>query len=401
MKLIFFLVAFCLVGIRVYFSWLGKDKQRRGETEYNMNIVSDNIHEEINYSGKFGLTDDETGFKTISPGGYMKFRMNDVKVKAESSLQGKIEYRIYDGKDQLSAEDESGKKLIAKAIREMIGWGFDANARMERVYRKGGIPALLSEADSMRSDDVKAMYLDRLISIDSLSSGDLLEVAKKIGSLGSDMGKASLLNKFSAARLKDPQIDSVYFKVVSGMGSDMDKVNTLRHMMDQDSLEEGNVYQILALAGHMGSDMDKSNLFGQLMDKGLIQGARFDSLLNLISDMGSDMDKVNLYSRLIEHQNITEPQWTALLNEASRLGSDMDKINMYKKLMEEKAITESQWEGLLDKTAQLGSDMDKANLLTEIARKMPKDENLKIAYMKSAKSIGNDSDYGRVIRAME
>jgi hypothetical protein len=69
--------------------------------------------------------------------------------------------------------------------------------------------------------------------------------------------------------------------------------------------------------------------------------------------------------------------------------------------MEEKTITESQWISLLNKTSQLGSDMDKSNLMIEIAQKMPKTENLKLAYLKVAKSIGNDSDYGKAMRAVE
>ena len=69
--------------------------------------------------------------------------------------------------------------------------------------------------------------------------------------------------------------------------------------------------------------------------------------------------------------------------------------------MEEKTITESQWISLLNKTAQLGSDMDKSNLMIEIAQKMPKTENLKLAYLKVTKTIGNDSDYGKAMRAVE
>src|SRR4030095_5001592 len=148
MKLIFFLIAFSLVSIRVYFSWSGKDKERRGETESNLVIRSDNFYEEIKYSGKLRLTEDEAGFESISPGGYFRFRKNELGVKAESNLKGVIEYRIYDGTNFIPM-DERGKKLLAEAIHEMIAWGFDADNRMERVYRTGGAEALIREVDSM------------------------------------------------------------------------------------------------------------------------------------------------------------------------------------------------------------------------------------------------------------
>ena len=101
MKLIFFLIAFLLISIRFYFSSAGKDRERRGLSESNIVIKADNFYEEINYEGKFQLSDDESGFKSISPGGYFKFRLNDVKIKAQSDARGEIVYTIYDGQNNL------------------------------------------------------------------------------------------------------------------------------------------------------------------------------------------------------------------------------------------------------------------------------------------------------------
>ncbi|HZK64583.1 MAG TPA: hypothetical protein VFC34_10575, partial [Puia sp.] len=364
---IFPLVAFCLLSIRVYFSWLGKDKERRGESTADMVISSDNFYEEIKYSGKFQLTEDETGFKSISPGGYMKFRKNDERVKAESNLRGEIEYTIYDGKNQLTPNDDSGRKLMVEAVKEMVAWGFDAEARIERIYRQGGSQALLNQVDSMRTDQVRMLYMDRLMAVDSLSSEDLLGIVKKIGSLGSDLDKGRLLNKFSPAQLKDSETNQAYFNAIAGMGSDLDKVNALRHVLDQDSSQERNADKILDITGHLGSDLDKANLFREFISKGFITGARFDSLLDRIAQMGSDLDKISLYKNLIEVKSLTDSQWISLMN----------------------------------KTGQLGSDMDKADLLQDIAQKMPRTENLKAAYLSVAKTITSDPDYGKAVRAVE
>ena len=194
MKLIFFLIAFCLITIRFYFHWTGKDRERRGLSESNMVIKSDNFYEEINYLGKFQLSDDESSFKSISPGGYFKFRLNDVKVKAESDMRGEIQYKIYDGKNDLSL-NEKGKLIVSKAIHEMIYWGYDAEGRMERVYQKGGSQALLREIDSMKGDQIRILYLKRLFSIDSLSSETRELIVRKVKSLNSDVDKTQFLNQ--------------------------------------------------------------------------------------------------------------------------------------------------------------------------------------------------------------
>ena len=366
MKLIFFLIAFLLISIRYYFSWTGKDRERRGLSESNIVIKSDKSYEEINYLGKFQLSDDESGFKSISPGGYFKFRLNDVKVKAQSDMRGEIEYDIFDGKNDLPLND-GGKILLTKAIKEMIYWGYDAEARMERVYQKGGSQALLREIDSVKGDPVKILYLKRLFLIDSLPSETQELIVKKVKSLGSDMDKTQFLNQIIPSRFNNPSVSVACFDIIKGMGSDMDKMNALNHIIDQDSLSAGSIATILNLGNGMGSDMDKSNLYGKLIDKGLIKDSLFDSLSLHISKMGSDMDKVNLFHKMLGIAPITENQWIILISQSESLGSDMDK----------------------------------ANMLTVFAKKMPKTDLVKVAYEKAAKTIGNDNDYGRVMRALE
>ena len=323
MKLIFFLIAFCLVSIRVYFNWSGRDKEKRGFAESDMVIKSDNFYEEINYSGKFQLSDDETSFKSISPGGYFKFRKNDIKVKAESNLRGEIDYTIYDGNNNLPM-DEQGKLVVAQAIKEMIIWGYDANDRMERVYHKGGARALLNEVDSMKTDQMKVLYLNRLFAIDSLLPNYLPFIIKKIASMSSDQDKVDFLTKIPGAQLKNQQTDSAYFEIIKGIGS----------------------------------DMDRANLFQKMIDKGLIAGPYYDSLLVLISGMGSDIDKTNLYKKLIGQKDLKEAQWIKLQDKISLLGSDFDKTNLLVELAPKMPLTDAVKLNYQKAAKTLGNDND-------------------------------------------
>ncbi len=222
MKLIFFLIAFCLLSIRFYFSWSGKDRERRGMSESNMVIKSDNLYEEIKYSGKFGLSDDESSFTSISPGGYFKFRMNDIRVKAETNLRGEIDYTINDGNQDLPMNGVA-KKYLAMAIKEMIAWGYDAEGRLERIYQKGGSAALFREIDSIKPDNIKVLYLHRLLKSDSGLTADMPLIMKKISKLGNDQDKISILEKFSAAQLQDSATVTACFEVIAGLNQTMKK----------------------------------------------------------------------------------------------------------------------------------------------------------------------------------
>lgn len=366
MKLIFFLTAFFLVSIRVYFSWSGMERAKRGESEYNMVIKSNGNYEEMNYAGKIKLTEDESGFKSISSGGYFKFRNNDIKVSAVSNLKGEIEYTIYDGKSYLPLNDE-GKKILAQAVREMILWGFDADIRMERIYHQGGVAAVLKEVDSLKPDQVKISYLNYLFTIDSLSPEFLPSIIKKAGALGSDGDKVKFLSKVSSEQLRNKQTDSAYFAIIEGLGSDIDKLNALQYFLENDSLNDSNTQRVMSVGESIGSDFDRATLFNKMIDRRLINGNLCDSLIEYIT----------------------------------RIGSEPDQMNLYRKLFLYKSLSEMQWIKLQDKISEMGSDINKSNLLTELAENMPKTEALRVNYQKAAKTIGNDGDYGRAMRAIQ
>jgi len=365
MKLLFFLIAFCLLSLRVYFAWSGKDKANRGESTCNITIKSDHFIEEMKYLGRFELSDDERHFTSISPGGYLKYRKNDTSVLVESNLQGVLEYRILEGSEKIPM-DARGQARVAEAIREIINWGFDAGPRMERIYKKGGVTALSHEVDSMKSDPVKILYLSRLLASDSLSTVEQVLLISKISSLGSDGDKFIFLNKINAKQFQQPQIAKAWFTVVSKMGSEMDRMRCLHYAMDLEPVTDSNANTLLLLTSKLESDGDKAELYRKMIRKGLDTGARFPVQLEFISQMGSPMDKAHFYQELINQKYLSDDQWMMII----------------------------------DKTADLGTDIDKANLLIQIAQKMPKTEALKNSYLKAAKSIGNDSDYGRVLRGL-
>lgn len=366
MKLVFFLIAFCLICIRYYFSWAGKNPERAGLSVSNMVIKTDKSYEELEYSGKFKLSDDESAFKSMSAGGYFKFRFNDVRVKAESNLRGEIDYTIYDGKNYLSA-DGQGKIFVAQAIREMVDWGFDAEARMERVYQTGGMNALMEQVDSIRPDNIKVMYLNRLIRLDSGSNIPICLIIKKIGSIDNDWQKAEILEKFSAAQISDSATSRAYFEAIASFGSDGDKIRMLDRAIQLDTVSKKFAGEILSAARSLGSDMDKANLYQHLIDRDMISDSILDTLLADVKVLGSDQDKIRLYSDLLAVKNMSDSRWILIITQ----------------------------------TSGLNDDAQKAQLLSEIAPKMPKNEAVKSCYLKAAKTIRNDMDYGKALRGIE
>ena len=336
MKLTFFLIAFFLILFRVYFSWAGH--RGHGNDDGNMTIRGDDYIEEINWSGKVRLSDDEKTISSISPGGYLKFRENDRKLEAESNLQGEVSYRLYDGHDNLTMND-SGRRFIAVALQKMIARGFNAEGRAERIYRKGGNQALLEEIPRIEIDYARGPYIDLLLKSDSLTNDQLFVLVKQINEWGSGPEKQNCLGRFTTDRLKDSTLARVWLGAVDHLDADVDKQHLLSRFIDQ---------------GRVGRQTP-------------VDETTYDSLLTIIGHIGADVDKRDLYEKLID-----------------------DSLN-----------TNDQWISLIRATTRLGADVDKANLLAQVAHKMPKDEPVRAEFLKAAKSIGSDADYGRVMRAVE
>jgi len=331
MKLLFFLIAFSLVFLRAYFLWAGHGHS--GNEEGTMTIENGTDYVQIKWSGKFKINDEEDGFTSISPGGYFKYRKNDVRLVAKSNLQGEIHYDLFDGRESL-AFDEKGKVFIKDAIKELFAYGFYAKERMEKIYEKGGRTALLEALENLKTDALRSMYIDRLFATDSLRPSDLTEMIRQIGLFAADIDKVTRLNKLTASQLSDSAIFQAYFTIVEELHADIDKMSLVEH----------------------------------LLDKNLVGGARIDSVLILAAHLNADIDKMALYKRLLNNVNETmEDQWVLLIENAGRLNADLDKTN----------------------------------LLVLIAAKMPRTDRTSAAYLKVAKTLQADAEYGRAMRALE
>ncbi len=329
MKLTFFLIAFFLVMLRVYLS--STVFGHHGGNEGNFTMTSDNYILQINWSGKFKLSDDEKSIAGISPGGYLKFRENDTKLSAESNLQGEISYTFATGQKSLSLDD-SGRRFVMATLQKIIAFGFYSDGRAERIYKKGGNRALLEEIPNMKLEMVKGPYFDLLFKSDTLTKVELSAIIRLIDSSGSDLDKQKYLARFTGSQLRDSSVAQAWLGAVERVGPDFEKKNLLTYFIKQ----------------------------------GPVSGATYDSLVAVIGRFGADFEKQDLFKNLINDSLSTDEQWVRLINETERLGADFVKVD----------------------------------LLVQIAQKMPKSDTVKATYLKTAKTIGGDAEYGRVMRAL-
>jgi hypothetical protein len=397
MKLIFFLIAFCLVFLRVYFTgpWLDK----KGKDDVTITIENGDDYEQIRYGGKITLTEDQKSIQRIAPGGYIKYKHNDNKFIVTSSLQGDLSYNVtYDG-NQITVGDRD-TILIREAIKEMIAYGFDAQSIMEQTYVTGGDSALMNAFTKMKSPSVINIYLEQLMNDDS-AGNYTIPIIRRISTMGSDNDKITYLHKLKQSQLKDLKNANAWFDVVEHLGSDNDKINMLNHWTGTDTIQQNIFFRILETTSHLGSDNDKVNMLNKFTASVRNDSSFVRPYFEIVRHLGSDNDKINIMRTWTKQDSISGNIIENILNITIHLGSANDRQDMIHALVAQKNITEEDWLLMIDAASQIGSDQDKSNLLIAIAQKMPPGDKLKSAYKKAAKAIGNDTDYGRAIRAIE
>jgi hypothetical protein len=365
MKLLFFLVALCLVLLRAYFSLVGHGKHD-DDNNGTISVGIGDYHEQTRWSGKIQLSEDESSIAVIPPGGYLKFRENDAEMIAESNLQGEISYTLYDGQENLPMND-SGRRFISASIKKMIAWGFYSGGRAERINKKGGYRALIAELPNLKMQNIKQPYLNLLFSNDSLTKEELAMVIRQTANSVADADKESFLKRITPAQRKDSLVNAAWLDIVSGINADVQKVSLLSQMIEQDSLSD----------------------------------AGFERVSSIIAHLNADIDKISVLTKLINKAPDKEYQLNKILQITSRFNSDIDKQTIYRSLMEGKNITENLWINMINAAAEQNSDFDKSNLLIRIAQKMPRTEKTKAAYLLAAKKINNDADYGRAVKIID
>jgi hypothetical protein len=94
-------------------------------------------------------------------------------------------------------------------------------------------------------------------------------------------------------------------------------------------------------------------------------------------------------------------QFSTLLAITGRFESPEDQKEILERLIARPPTTDAEWTSLIRATGALPADYLKSELLPQIASKMPRTDSLRAVYRMSAKSIQNDMDYGKVMRAIE
>jgi|GEM_PF-1105711 hypothetical protein len=405
MKLTFFLIAVGLILVRLCFPQM--DMWHNGREQGTMITKSDNYIEGIWWSGKVRLSDDEQSIAEISPGGHLKFRENDTMMRVESDLQGRISYTLKSGNEDLPLND-SGRRFIARQIRKMIGLGFFGQERADRIYRQGGVTALLSELSQIKMEGARDPYLNLLFKSDSLTPSQRIQLLRTIDNSDNPSEKQDFLKRFTPDQLRDSAVVQEWLNVLGQIGPSYMKKDLLLSYIDT-GLTADRFDTVLAITMRFESPNDQQEVYERLAGLPPIQvhdSAFAQPWLSAVGQIGPSYIKKGLLLNYLRPDSsranpLPGGQFSSVLAITGRFESPEDQKEILDRLIELPPTNDVEWIGLIRATGALQPDYLKTELLLKMAPGMPRTDSLRGAYRLSAKSIQGDMDFGKVMRAID
>jgi hypothetical protein len=390
----------------------------------------------VDVSGSVEFADDDRDVKSITPGGFVRISRGSLWTALRS-------YEVRpDGRGGLAREyieygrqrplDAAAERWVADGMLLLIReTGSGAEARVQRMLRNGGPPAVLLEARAIQSDGSKRRYLRELLRQGSLTEDEAREVMQVGRRISSDGDKSGLLMEVADLYLR-PHLREPWFAAVATISSDGDKRRVLQHAVAHDGMSPETLLLASKAAGEISSDGDKAAVLSDIA-RGYepeIRAAFFRAVNSISSDgdrcrvlsvilraersnpetvaaalhsaatVSSDGDKAAVLSRLAD-TGISEPGTRAAFFEAANsISSDGDHATVLLHVLRLPGIATETAVAAIESAARISSDGDKAKVLLAAAEKYGSDPTVRAALRKALQSIQSDGDYRRVSDAL-
>jgi len=262
------------------------------------------IHEEVHGShrmmvqstGEVRIGDDDRSVVYVAPGARLV-----IEEEAPSRPDRRVEYRGRDGRIERtyyrdgqpvrpSDDDEEWiARMIERQARENPA---NAPRRVARIFRQGGVDAVLEEIGEIGSDGAKRAYYTALLR-QPLRAAETARVMRHTGGhIASDGDKSAVL----ASLLDRPSVGATelaaMLEAAATIASDGDKSRVLIRAAQRDALNDPAVREaFFDTAGRIASDGDKSRVLIAALSNDRVRRDAVAEAVRTARTIASDGDK--------------------------------------------------------------------------------------------------------------
>jgi len=361
-----------LIAFSMMFTTVQKTTQKSETQSVSTWVTTDDGQtQRIEIRGKAQFNDEYTDIVSVSEGGSVRveekrngqLRRYEVTRNANGQLS-----RTYYVNGSAQPIDDNAKKWIAHLVLEAVRQGgFDADVRVQRILRQGGIKAVLAEIDLIHSDYAKRIYFQSLIkhgNLDVAGLQDLLRQAAR--QISSDYEQAELLLAIAPIMIGKEGATNAYFSAVNTINSDYEHGRVLTAILKSVAPNRELLIQVAESTKTIRSDYEKAGVLKRAASVYIDDPALRKVFFQTISSIESDYEHRGVLSALLKTKGLNSELLSSLLESATTLSSDYEK----------------------------------ATFLLEASNAFSADPALKNAFLKAVESIKSEYERGRVLSTL-
>ncbi|HNP06338.1 MAG TPA: hypothetical protein PKN99_01870 [Cyclobacteriaceae bacterium] len=347
---------------------------------------------DVELRGKIELTDDDKDIKSMSPDGYLEVKktvFGSRRTLIVSPEENGLKKEYYEGRTKVPFEP-AGRVWMAEVLPELVrSTTIGAESRVDRFFKKGGPPAVLSEIDRLASNYVKSHYANLLMK-QAIKPSDYSRVIDHIaGTLNSNYYLAGFLKNNMSKFVKSNDALEAAFRATNEMDSDHYKTEVIKTGLESEFITNNAVKIIMKSAGSMDSDHYKTEVLTSLLRKENLDDEIIGEMINTSKTIDSDYYRSVVLNRALNKNGLSNTSFQRALESVKDIDSDHYKSEVLTSLLRE-PITDDLQMTLINITGSIDSDHYSSMVLEVILEKQKINDQVFTQLMTRAGSLDSD-----------
>ncbi|HEV2880145.1 MAG TPA: hypothetical protein VGX24_02465 [Pyrinomonadaceae bacterium] len=253
------------------------------------------------------FNDDYTDVERITGDGY--FRLSEERggmlrrLEMTPGTDGQLK-RQYWERGEVRPWNDAARKWLARLLSDTVaGSGYDAEARVRRILRKGGANAVLAEITRLKTDYARRVYSTALVEGGNLSGEQLMKLLSQSSkSIASDYEKATLLIQVLKNNLADASVRAAFFETANTISSDYERGRVLAVLLKRSDISTETLLLALKATRGMSSDFEKANVLIRAAGTGAANESVRSAIIEAAHALSSDYERGRVLTAVTKKQ---------------------------------------------------------------------------------------------------
>jgi hypothetical protein len=286
--------------------------------------------------------------------------------------------RLYRVDGDEAAYDAAAEQWFSAILPDIFRTtGLDADLRLKRILKRGGVDAVLAEIALIKSDYVRSSYVGCLFAHATLDAAQLDRVVVLIEAIESDYElRRALTPALAQGRLSDSAQARV-LGLAAAMESDYERAELLIAASEQIGLDGQRLPAWQAATDGIDSDYEKRRVLEALLEQKQQHPEHARLAVAMAATIDSDYEKRMLLEAAAELEAVDHGAYVRV---ARDIDSDYERREALMRLLAQGSISKEVALDVIAAAGEIGSDYEAKELLLAIAKVMPSDAQVIESY---------------------